>query len=133
MTVITKLALTQINTRLASENDALRGQVSQLQADLLRVTEVASAVNVMQRPAGHWVGVEEYDDDYGQPRARTFGRFATRAEAEADSRSDLGVSFVADVKPVRGAYEMPQWQKDRAATMAAAKALALASRSTVKA
>ena len=52
MSGVTKLALQQANTRLARENDALRHEVAQLKADLLRVTECASAVNTMQRPFG---------------------------------------------------------------------------------
>lgn len=83
MANITKLEQSQIINRLTAEAMALRLQVSQLQADLQRVTEVASAVNSMQRPE-------------------------------------------------RSAYVMPQWQKDRAAAMAAAKATALATRSTVR-
>ena len=47
MTTITKLELSQVNARLAKENEALRAQVSQLQADFLRVTSVASAINTM--------------------------------------------------------------------------------------
>ena len=45
----TKIELQQANTRLANENDALRHQVSQLQADLLRITECASAINTLSR------------------------------------------------------------------------------------
>ena len=45
MTVVTKLALTQINTRLAADNEQLRARVSQLEADVLRITECASALN----------------------------------------------------------------------------------------
>ena len=45
MTVVTKLALTQVNTRLAADNEQLRARVSQLEADIVRITECASAVN----------------------------------------------------------------------------------------
>jgi hypothetical protein len=52
MTRTTKLELQQINTRLANENAALRAQVSQLQADIERITEVASALNAPRIPFG---------------------------------------------------------------------------------
>lgn len=45
MSTVTKLALTQINTRLTNENAELRARVSQLQSDLVNVTSVASAIN----------------------------------------------------------------------------------------
>lgn len=45
----TKIELAQINARLASENAVLRTQVSQLQADFMRVTAVASELNKVQR------------------------------------------------------------------------------------
>jgi hypothetical protein len=50
MSTLTKLELTQHNTRLATENAALRAQVLQLQTDFQRVTSVASAVNTMRTP-----------------------------------------------------------------------------------
>lgn len=51
MATITKLALTQINTRLATENTALRAQISKMQVEIERITEVASALN-SPRPFG---------------------------------------------------------------------------------
>jgi hypothetical protein len=47
---MTKIELTQDNNRLATENADLRARVHQLEGDLLRVTDVASAINTM-RPA----------------------------------------------------------------------------------
>jgi hypothetical protein len=46
---ITKIELTQINTRLANELAEARLRISQLEADVVRVTEVASAVNTMRK------------------------------------------------------------------------------------
>lgn len=106
----TKLELTQINARLATENAELRTQLAQFEvaaematktleqclterarlieandalcAQLLAVTSVASAVNKMHKP--------------------------------------------------RPEYVMPQWQVERAAAMAAAKAAAVAGHTTVR-
>lgn len=43
----TKLELTQINARLATENAALRMRIAELEGDIERITSVASAVNTM--------------------------------------------------------------------------------------
>jgi uncharacterized protein YigA (DUF484 family) len=50
MTKLTKNELVAINADLAKQNDDLRHRVAQLEADIVRITEVASTVNRMQRP-----------------------------------------------------------------------------------
>jgi hypothetical protein len=119
MATLTKVELVQINARLATENAALREQVAQLTADLQRSANlIASAA---QR------AVEE--------DALVEGQVAFLKAELAQAKADLQRSASRQVpsRPARTPYEMPQWQIDRAATMAAAKALAVHSGRTVKA
>lgn len=55
MASITKAELVQINSRLASDNDALRAQVAQLQGDVARLTEQlaqgSEIVEALSRPS----------------------------------------------------------------------------------
>jgi hypothetical protein len=50
------LQLTQTNARLAAENEYLRKKVVDLEADIARITEVASALNAPRpsRPMPQW-------------------------------------------------------------------------------
>ena len=63
---MTKIELTQINATLAADNAALRARVSQLEADLLRVTEVASTLNA---PRVHRFDTPQWQKDRAEAMA----------------------------------------------------------------
>ncbi len=50
MSTLTKVELVQANTALAQDNMELRARVAQLEGDIKRITEVASAVNKASMP-----------------------------------------------------------------------------------
>ena len=89
MAALTKLALTQANTALANDNAALRAQVAGLtldleivRAQLVNVTEVASAVNKMPaKPARPAYVMPQWQKD------RLAAMEAAKEEAKATHRA----------------------------------------------
>ncbi len=144
MARVTILSLQIKLTAAATENEALRKQVLDLQKDLeiarKAVTTLRDEVKAAECDApapapvvpGTWYAVVEADDDFGQPTAR---RVACASQAQAERLGDLGTAFVPASQapaPKRTAYVMPAWQAERAAAMAKAKQAAMEMGCTVK-
>ena len=106
MAKLTKLALEQINTRLANENEALRKQVADLQLNL----EMVAAAHA--------------DAEADLVRTQRAAPAIRALSPEAQAIVDAGI---------RAPRIMPAWQVERAAAMAAAKEMAMRTRMVVKA
>ena len=127
MARITILSLQIKLAALASENEALRKQVLDLQLDL---SHANAQIAETDEKLGHMLATE-----YVAPAPAPAPECdVPAAEFPAEALSTRPAPAPAPAPaPKRAAYVMPAWQQERAENMARAKAAAIAMRCVVKA
>ena len=89
MARITKLELTQINTRLAAELAEVRSELAMLRLDM-EIAKHAQPAQPVYTPAGEWFACVEADDEYGSPSSEMV---ACASYDDAERIADFGVHF----------------------------------------